>query len=109
MAEQGVLLINAAHTVIKGQPASHMKYWRRFTEEVIKALNDKDNIVWLLWGRFAQSYEPLITNNTHHIIKTSHPSPLGATKPAPIPFRGSRCFSKCNQYLREKGIKEITW
>lgn len=108
-AEQGVLMINAAHTVIKGQSASHMKYWRKFTEEVVKALNKKDNIVWLMFGRFAQSYDVLINNPTHLMLKTSHPSPYSVTTPAPIPFAGSKVFSKCNQFLRSKNINEIKW
>lgn len=108
-AEQGVLMTNAAHTVVKGQPASHMKYWKRFTEEVVKALNKKDNIVWLMWGRFSQNFDIFITNPTHFMIKTSHPSPLGATKAAPIPFSDSKCFSKCNEFLRSKNLKEIIW
>jgi len=108
-AEQGVLLTNVAHTVIKGNPGSHIRYWREFTNTVIDALNNKDDVVWLLWGKFAQGYEPLITNSTHRIIKTSHPSPLGVTKAAPIPFRGSKCFSKCNEYLKNSNITEIIW
>ena len=108
-AEQGVFLVNAAHTVVRGKPASHMRYWRRFTDEVVKALNKKDNIVWLMWGRFAQSYAVFITNPTHSIIKTSHPSPLGISKEAPISFRDSRCFSKCNQILKDNNLSEIAW
>lgn len=108
-AEQGVLMTNAAHTVVKGQPASHMKYWKKFTEEVVKALNKKDNIVWLMWGRFSQNFDIFITNPTHFMIKTSHPSPLGVMKTAPIPFSDSKCFSKCNEFLRSKNLKEIIW
>ena len=55
-AEQGVFLVNAAHTVIKGRPASHMRFWKGFTKEVVKALNDKENLVWLLWGRNLPSF-----------------------------------------------------
>lgn len=108
-AEQGVLLTNTAHTVIKDRPASHMKRWRKFTRLMIEALNDRDNIVWLLWGRHAQNYEEFIKNPSHRIIKTSHPSPLGYLKDAPIPFSGSKCFSKTNEYLREMNLKEIKW
>jgi len=108
-AEQGVLMVNAANSVIKGQPGSHIKYWKNFTIEVVKALNRKDNVVWLLWGRFAQSYIEYINNPTHRTILTSHPSPLGVTKQAPIPFRDSKCFSKCNQFLKEHNVKEIIW
>lgn len=108
-AEQGVFLCNAAHTVIRGEPASHMHYWKNFTIEVVKALNKKDNVVWLLWGRFAQSFIEYIHNPTHRTILTSHPSPLGASQVAPIPFRDSKCFSQCNQYLKEINLNEIIW
>jgi len=108
-AEQGVLLTNAAHTVVQGKPGSHMKYWKNFTIEVVKALNSKDNIIWLLWGRFAQDFSQYILNDTHYIIKTSHPSPLGVDKAAPIPFRDSKCFSKCNEFLKNKNINGIIW
>ncbi len=108
-AEQGVLLINAAHTVIAGKPGSHIKYWENFTNEVVKSLNDKEDVVFLLWGKFAQKYEKLITNNSHLIIKTSHPSPLGCYKEAPIPFMGSKCFSKTNEFLWNRYREEIKW
>lgn len=108
-AEQGVFLNNTAHTVVQGMPESHLYYWRNFTIEVIKALNDKDNIVHLLWGRKAQAYKKYITNTTHYIIETSHPSPLSFKDKAPIPFVDSKCFSRCNEFLREKNIKEIIW
>lgn len=108
-AEQGVLMINAAHTVIRGKPSSHMKYWKDFTNEVVKALNKKDNIVWLMFGRFAQSYDVLIDNPTHLMLKTSHPSPYSVTTSAPIPFAGSKVFSKCNKFLKEHNIQEIIW
>jgi len=109
-ARQGVLLTNAAHTVIAGNPGSHMHYWKNFTNHVVRSLIKKDNIVWLLWGRFAQGYKPLIIENkTHHIIETSHPSPLGVLKKAPISFADSKCFSKCNKYLEELGIEKIIW
>lgn len=108
-AEQGVLLTNAAHTVIQGRPGSHIGYWKPFTTEVIKALNKKDNLVWMLWGRFAQEFSQYISNDTHYIIKTSHPNSLGVNKDAPIPFRDSKCFSKCNEFLRTKNLKEIIW
>lgn len=108
-AEQGVFLCNAAHTVIRGEPASHMHYWRNFTIEVVKALNKKDNVVWLLWGKFAQGFVQYIDNPTHRTILTSHPSPLGVHQPAPIPFRDSKCFSKCNEYLEELNLEKIIW
>lgn len=107
--EQGVFLVNAAHTVVRGRPASHMHYWKNFTIEVVKALNEKDNVVWLMWGKFSQSFKQYITNPTHRTILTSHPSPLSVWQAAPIPFRDSKCFSKCNEYLTELNQKNIIW
>jgi len=108
-AEQGILLTNTAHTVIKGQPSSHLLYWKNFTLNVVEALNKRDDIIWLLWGRHAQNFKQYIKNPTHKIIETSHPSPLGCFKEAPIPFVDSKCFSKTNQYLKELGKKQIIW
>lgn len=108
-AKQGVFLVNASHTVVKGKPGSHMKYWKNFTIEMVKALNEKNNVVWLMWGRFAQSYKEYVTNPTHRTILTSHPSPLGAYQNTPIPFNGSKCFTKCNKYLKELNENEIIW
>ena len=107
--DQGVFLVNAAHTVVRGKPASHMHYWKNFTIEVVKALNEKDNIVWLMFGRFAQSFKQYITNPTHKFVETAHPSPLGAYQNAPIPFINSKCFSRCNEYLTELNQKNIVW
>lgn len=102
---QGVLLLNAALTVEVGSPLSHFEMWKDFTEEVMKSLATKDNIVWLLWGKFAQGYEPLIVNPTHKIIKLSHPVPMAAK----ISFLGSKCFSLTNQYLKKMGHKPVKW
>lgn len=108
-AEQGVMLLNTAHTVKQGNPGSHLGYWKVFTENVIKAINERDYIVYLLWGRKAQEFKQFITNPKSKIIETSHPSPLGCFSEAPIPFVDSKCFSKCNTYLKENNIKEIIW
>jgi|GEM_PF-3183531 len=108
-AKQGVLLINTAHTVIQNKPESHLKYWINFTREVINSINKKNDIVWLLWGRKSQKYKYYITNPSHAIIETAHPSPLGCNYNAPIPFIGSKCFSKCNEQLKTRNLKEITW
>lgn len=104
-ATQGVFLVNTSHTVVKGNPGSHINYWRNFTINMIDSLNSKDNIVWLLWGSHAKSYSNYITNESHYIIKTGHPSPLNKS----IPFIGSNCFSKCNEFLKNNNIKEIIW
>lgn len=108
-AEQGVFLNNSAHTVQLGKPESHLYLWKDFTIEVMKALNDKDNIVHLLFGRKAQAFKEYITNPTHRIVETSHPSPLSNKNAAPIPFTDSKCFSKCNQYLKEMNKEPIIW
>ena len=108
-ANQGVLLINTAHSVRELSPGSHLSFWKGFTDAVITTINQKDDIVWLLWGRHAQSYKKYIANPSHAVIETSHPSPLGWTKPSPIPFKGSKCFSKCNEELKARNLKEIDW
>lgn len=110
-ANQGVLLINTAHSVIKGRPGSHLKYWKPFTDFVIKELNKKDNLVWLLWGTKAIKYSELITNRSHAKICTSHPSPLSNTKivgkyPA---FNGSNCFLAVNEELEARNKSKIVW
>ena len=104
-ARQGVLLINTAHTVVKGIAGSHIPLWANFTSTVIDTLNKRDDIVWMLWGSHAQQYIPLITNRTHSIIKTGHPSPLNRTNP----FYESACFSKCDTELMSRGIIPISW
>jgi uracil-DNA glycosylase len=104
-AQQGVFLVNTAHTVIKGQPNSHLHYWKNFTIKVIETLNKKDNIVWMLWGNEAKKYREYILNDTHSIIESGHPSPLNTS----IPFVGSKCFSKCNEILKSKNINIINW
>lgn len=108
-AEQGVFLNNSAHTVQLGKPESHLKLWKNFTIEVIKALDKKDNIVHMLWGRKAQAFKEYITNPTHRIIETSHPSPLSNRNNAPIAFTDSKCFSKCNYFLEELNLDKIVW
>ena len=104
-AKQGVLLINTAHTVVKGDPGSHLKIWEDFTEIIMDALQTKSNVVWMMWGAKAQNYIPRITNDTHAIISTGHPSPLNRNGT----FNGSGCFKKCNELLKEMGLKEIQW
>lgn len=105
-AEQGVLLLNTAHTVVSGSPGSHLHYWREFTKEVVNAVcHKRDNVVWLLWGSHAHKIEQYITNKTHVIIKSGHPSPLNTTNP----FKGCGCFSMCNKELEKRGLTPITW
>ncbi len=106
-AQQGVLLLNAALTVRDGEPFSHAKFgWADFTDAVIKTLSDKrENIVFLLWGKFAQEKQALIDENSHHVFKAAHPSPFSADKG----FFGCRHFSKTNDFLVKDGEAPIDW
>ena len=106
-AEQGVFLLNAILTVQANQAASHQeKGWETFTDSVIKTLSDqKEGLVFILWGKFAQSKEALIDSSKHLIIKSAHPSPFSAHSG----FFGSKPFSKANDYLESKGKEVIDW
>lgn len=106
-AKQGVLLLNASLTVEANTPMSHSQVgWHIFTDEVIKHISkDKENVVFLLWGKFAQNKEALIDTSKHKVLKAAHPSPLSAHNG----FFGCRHFSKTNALLREAGEKPIDW
>ncbi|MFI5221215.1 MAG: uracil-DNA glycosylase [Bacteroidia bacterium] len=106
-ADQGVLLLNATLTVRKDEAGSHQnKGWETFTDRIIHIVSEKkEHVVFILWGRFAQSKESLIDANKHLVLKAAHPSPFSAYNG----FFGCRHFSKTNQYLKEKGLKEIEW
>ncbi len=106
-ASQGVLLLNAILTVQANQAASHQeKGWEQFTDQVIKILSEKkDGLVFILWGKFAQSKESLIDGSRHLIIKSAHPSPFSAFSG----FFGSKPFSKTNEYLIKHGRDPIDW
>ena len=106
-AERGVLLLNSILTVESGSPGSHKDFgWEEFTNQIIKALSDKKtNLVFILWGAYAQSKKILIDSSKHFIIATSHPSPLSAHRG----FFGSKPFSKTNDYLRKNKNEEIDW
>jgi uracil-DNA glycosylase len=106
-ADQGVLLINATLTVRKGQAGSHQNHgWESFTNRVIEVVSqEKSEVVFLLWGRFAQAKESLIDGNKHLILKAAHPSPLSAYNG----FFGCRHFSLANEYLLQHGETEIDW
>lgn len=106
-AEQGVLLLNASLTVREGMPGSHQKKgWEEFTDTVIKTISDqKEGIVFILWGAFAQAKAELIDQRKHFIIKSPHPSPFSADRG----FFGSKPFSKTNEILRKEGKKPIDW
>jgi uracil-DNA glycosylase len=106
-AKQGVLLLNAFLTVRANQPASHSKIgWEQFTDSVIKKLSEeKDGLIFILWGKFAQQKENLIDPFKHHILKAAHPSPFSAYNG----FFGCKHFSKTNNILANKGLEEIDW
>jgi len=106
-AERGVLLLNSILTVESGSPGSHKDFgWEEFTNQIIKALSDKkSNLVFILWGSYAQSKKILIDSSKHFIIATPHPSPLSAHRG----FFGSKPFSKTNDYLRKNKNEEIDW
>lgn len=105
--KQGVLLLNTVLTVEAHKPKSHAgKGWEIFTTEVIKYLSaERPHLVFILWGRDARNKKSLIDTSRHLILESAHPSPLSAHNG----FFGSKPFSKCNQFLREKGLKEIIW
>jgi len=106
-AKEGVLLLNATLTVRAGQAGSHQgKGWEEFTDAVISKLSDKkENLVFLLWGRFAQAKASLIDEKKHCILTAAHPSPFSAYNG----FFGCSHFSKTNEYLNEHGKKPINW
>ena len=106
-AKQGVFLLNTTLTVRAHTPLSHQNQgWERLTDVVIRKLSDeREHLVFMLWGSHAQSKEHLIRASKHLILKTVHPSPLSAYRG----FFGSKHFSKCNTYLQENGIAPIVW
>lgn len=106
-ADQGVLLLNATLTVREGLPGSHQnKGWEVFTDTVIRKISDeKEHVVFLLWGAFAQKKGEMIDRNKHLVLMCAHPSPFSADRG----FFGCKHFSKTNEYLRSKGLKEVDW
>jgi uracil-DNA glycosylase len=106
-SKQGVLLLNATLTVRAGTPGSHQnKGWEEFTDAVIKEVSDsKENVVFLLWGAYAQKKGEIIDRKKHMVLMSAHPSPFSANRG----FFGCKHFSKTNHYLKSKGLKEIDW
>lgn len=106
-AEQGVLLLNATLTVRANSAGSHQKQgWEQFTDAIIKKLSDdKENLVFILWGAYAQKKGEVIDGTKHYVIKSAHPSPFAADRG----FFGSKPFSRTNEYLKSKGLKEVEW
>ena len=106
-ARQGVLMLNTVLTVRAHQAGSHQKKgWEQFTDAIIQAVNAQDRpVVYLLWGKPAQSKIPMLTNPKHLILKAPHPSPLSAYRG----FFGCRHFSQTNAFLKENGVEPIDW
>ncbi len=106
-ANQGVLLLNSVLTVEKSKPGSHAKKgWEEFTDEVIKKISEeRENVVFLLWGNYAKQKGSVIDRKKHLVLESAHPSPFSAYNG----FFGSRHFSKTNEYLEKNRIKEIKW
>ena len=106
-AKQGVLLLNATLTVRAHIAGSHQKKgWEQFTDQVIRVLNDeKNNLVFFLWGAYAQKKGESIDRSRHLVLESVHPSPLSAARG----FFGNRHFSKCNEYLVKNGMEPINW
>ena len=106
-AREGVLLLNTALTVRRGQANSHRgKGWEIFTDRVIALLNEREKpVVFILWGSNARAKKQLITGQQHYVLTSVHPSPLSASGG----FFGCRHFSKCNEFLKSRGIAEINW
>lgn len=105
-ANQGVLLLNAMLTVEKNKPRSHQKIgWQNFTDAVIRKIsNEKENVVFMLWGGFAKKKAVLIDSNKHLVLQAAHPSPLAGTA-----FLNNRHFSQANEYLVKHGMEAIDW
>ena len=106
-AKQGILLLNATLTVRANEAGSHQKRgWEEFTDAVIKQVSEqREQLVFLLWGKFAESKIALIDTKKHQVFTAPHPSPLGAWRG----WFGSKHFSKTNEYLKKNHQKEIVW
>lgn len=106
-SDQGVLLLNATLTVREAQAGSHQKRgWEEFTDAAIRALAERrENIVFILWGSYAQKKGAFIDRNRHLVLSSPHPSPLSAYQG----FFGNRHFSRANAYLQEHGKEVIKW
>jgi uracil-DNA glycosylase len=102
-----VFLLNAVLTVQAHQPGSHRERgWERFTDAVIRRLNDRDTpVVFVLWGRYARNKAAFIDENRHLVVESPHPSPMSASSG----FFGSRPFSQINAGLAESGLEPIDW
>ena len=106
-ARQGVLLLNSVLTVEAGQPGAHQgKGWEGFTDHVVDVLNrEREGLVFLLWGSYAQAKGKVIDTRRHRVLKAPHPSPLSAHRG----FLGCKHFSATNQYLQRTGQGVVDW
>jgi uracil-DNA glycosylase len=106
-AHEGVLLLNSVLTVEEGKAGSHQgKGWEQFTDAAIHHLaEEKENLVFILWGSYAQKKAAFVDHKKHLVLESVHPSPLSSHRG----FFGSKPFSKTNKYLDSKGIKPIDW
>jgi len=106
-AQQGVLLLNAVLTVEEGKPGAHQgRGWEGFTDHVVDVLNrEREGLVFLLWGAYAQQKGKVIDTGRHRVLKAPHPSPLSAHRG----FLGCRHFSQTNDYLARRGQARIDW
>lgn len=106
-AKEGVLMLNNQLTVVEGKPMSHKDIgWNELTDKIIEHLNnERENLVFILWGAPAQKKAKAVDTKKHLVIKSVHPSPLSSYRG----FFGSKPFSQANAYLKSKGIKPINW
>jgi uracil-DNA glycosylase len=105
-ASQGVLMLNSVLTVLANKPASHAGLgWEQFTDAVVETLNSqRKNIVYMLWGKYAQAKGEVIDRDKNLVLTSAHPSPYSV-----VNFFGNHHFSKCNKYLEKNGMSPINW
>lgn len=103
--KEGVLLLNTSLTVEAGKPNSHKEYWLGFTQAVIKALNQKEHVIYLLWGREAQNYS-IIINPEHKTLMAEHPAEASYNNRKWV---HNNCFKKTNELLKLNNLTEIKW
>lgn len=106
-ADQGVCLLNSVLSVEQGQAGAHQgRGWERFTDAAVRALAEqREQLVFMLWGSYAQKKGQFIDRQRHLVIKSPHPSPLSAYRG----FFGSKPFSRCNAYREANGLEPVTW
>lgn len=97
-AEQGILLLNTALTVPQGEPGAHASLWMPFTKEVINLLQERGNVIFILWGKYAQAFKPLIDTTKNFVLEAAHPSPFSARNG----FFGCKHFTTVNEILKTK-------